>query len=633
MLRNTIPCTLLLALPAALVAQNGSWTNLGAGLPGSLGTPTLQGTPAQYGRMLNLHADQVAVGALTVCLIGTARLDAPVFGGVVVPEPILLLNGTPSPSDRQHYRLLLPDLCLAAPVELFAQVLVLDPGAPQDWAFSNAVGATVRDNIPSDFNGDGFSDLAIGVSGEDVAGVQDAGAVNVVYGASGGLASAGNVLLRRNKDVNGVIAGSLQTGARFGGSLASGDFNGDGYDDLAIGVSEDDRTVFGTVRADAGSVQILYGSAVGLQGGAAGPNDQVLTQGGIVGDTPEQGDRFGNRLATGDYDGDGYDDLAIGAVGEDLVVPFDGAVHLVFGGPSGLGAGMVLGDPFGADSFEQFGRNVLLADLDGDGLDELVVSKPLEGRSGNDRGGVVVFRRDFYGATSTLDVHRDQNFNGTPVQGGADNEVFGASLAAADFSRDGAEDLVVGAPSQTVSGHFEAGGIHLFRFAPGGAVPFADSIWHQDSPGVDGTAQLDEAFGRSLAICDHDLDGLPDLAIGVPEERLLGIVVAGGVNVLRGHVTTGLTASNDALLTYGGLGLGANVTGMDFGAALSGGRFAGTCATQLVIGVPDALVNGVDGGVVAVTGAGLATMQWSQAPLSGVVEAHDGFGRALGGGL
>jgi hypothetical protein len=117
--------------------------------------------------------------------------------------------------------------------------------------------------------------------------------------------------------------------------MARGDFNGDGYRDLAIGVPDEDITVNGLVITDAGAVNVLYG---GGANGLSSAGNEFLHQGGpdIIG-AAEADDRFGYALASGDFNDDGYDDLAVGvpgqAVGGDAGA---GAVHVFYGSSMGL---------------------------------------------------------------------------------------------------------------------------------------------------------------------------------------------------------------------------------------------------------------------------------------------------------
>ena len=119
---------------------------------------------------------------------------------------------------------------------------------------SRAFAAAAR----ADFNGDGIGDLAVGVPFEDVDGNLDAGAVNVLYGSATGLTASGDQFWTQNS--TGVLD-DAEAGDAFGSSLANGDFNNDGFSDLAIGVPSED--VAGPV-ANAGAVSVLYGSATGL---------------------------------------------------------------------------------------------------------------------------------------------------------------------------------------------------------------------------------------------------------------------------------------------------------------------------------------------------------------------------------
>ena len=206
-------------------------------------------------------------------------------------------------------------------VSVILSILVMLVGLPS-IAFAQ--------NIRADFNGDGFDDLAIGVPGEDVGSITDAGAVNVIYGTSGGLSAANDQFFTQNTT---NIEDTAEASDNFGSALTSGDFNGDGFDDLAIGVPNED---VGSIN-QAGAVNVIYGRS----GGLTVFNDQFFTQDTTnIEDTPENNDLFGATLASGDFNGDGFDDLAIGVHGEDVGVGIvnAGAVNVIYSGSGGLSA-------------------------------------------------------------------------------------------------------------------------------------------------------------------------------------------------------------------------------------------------------------------------------------------------------
>jgi hypothetical protein len=137
------------------------------------------------------------------------------------------------------------------------------------------------------------------VPGEDVGSAANAGAVVVLVGPTlhalltqGGPATAG-----------GLLPGATESGDQFGAALATGDFDGDNADNLVIGVPGEN---LGTV-ADAGAVISLCGN----EGLMAGCPDGVLTQA-----NPETGDAYGAALTGGNFDGNEFPDLAVGAPGE-----------------------------------------------------------------------------------------------------------------------------------------------------------------------------------------------------------------------------------------------------------------------------------------------------------------------------
>src|SRR5439155_14948027 len=172
----------------------------------------------------------------------------------------------------------------------------------------------------SDFNGDGFDDLPVAAPEEDVEPLIDSGAVHVLYGTAEGLSGgSGQFLTQDSPGVPGVA----ESNEEFGRALASGDFDGDGFSDLAVGTPGEDDEGLGTT--DSGAVNVLYGSAEGVTAAGA----QYFTQ-----DTPgvrdrvESFDQFGEGLGAADFNGDGFADLAVGAWGEGVgTVSSAGAVE------------------------------------------------------------------------------------------------------------------------------------------------------------------------------------------------------------------------------------------------------------------------------------------------------------------
>ena len=190
-----------------------------------------------------------------------------------------------------------------------------------------------------DFNGDGDDDLAVGVPHENIGSLIDAGAVQVLYG----LAHGTPVTIAQfwtQSDIFGASPDPFE-GSRteaddhFGWSLAAADFNGDGKQDLAIGVPYEDvttsRTGSITTVGDAGEVDVLYGSNTGLS--TSGRRPQMLHQDtiNIEGDV-EAGDNFGFTLSAWNFGGpNALADLAIGVPLENIAgISNCGAVAVLY---------------------------------------------------------------------------------------------------------------------------------------------------------------------------------------------------------------------------------------------------------------------------------------------------------------
>ena len=253
-----------------------------------------------------------------------------------------------------------------------------------------------------DFDGDGIDDLAIGTPGEELSGKRDSGSVLVIEGSPAGLDTGADNIW--HQDVSGV-EGSAEAGDRFGESVAAGDFNSDGYDDLAIGAPDEDRSDI----TMAGSAQIIHGSNDGL----TSSGDLRVFQGvGGVNGIAQEGDRFGASVAAGDFDGDGYDDLAIGSPGEDNEAGMASVLYGSTGSIDGsrdqlwkLSTAGVLGNPKPGDAL---GIDVASGDFDGDGFLDLAIGTPGADRSGAPNSGAA---HVLYGSKNRINAIGDQSWH------------------------------------------------------------------------------------------------------------------------------------------------------------------------------------------------------------------------------
>ncbi len=404
-----------------------------------------------------------------------------------------------------------------------------------------------------DFNGDSLADVVVGVPWEDHPGTGGAfsdGAVHVIYGTRDG---------SMETEVWRPYSAGLPTlpllSYAFGSAFATGDFDADGFDELAVAVRRD--------GGEGGSVVVIAGSAAGLT--AVGSQLWHQDIPGVDG-TGAGTDRFGAALAAGDFDGDGYDDLAVGVPGKAV----GGAVHLFYGSSVGLSASrddqMDQSDIAGeAESNDDFGAALAAGDFDADGRDDLAIGAPLEDVDLVVDSGMVVVA---FGGPVGIDGLRSQVFDQTVynAEGGADGgDLFGSSLAGADFDGDGHDDLVVGAPHEAVNSAYRAGSI----FVVSGADAFADSGAHfnQGTGGMAGAAEAEDSFGYSLAAGDFNGDGFADVAIGVPGEDLGAVADAGCVQIMYGSAV-GLGSSGNHILTQDQLGTSPAESGDSWGLVL-----------------------------------------------------------------
>ncbi len=234
-----------------------------------------------------------------------------------------------------------------------------------------------------DLNGDGVTDLAVGAQNDDDAGT-DKGAVWILFMNTNGTVRSVQKISQDEGDFNG----NLNNGDRFGSAVAGiGDLDGDGIDDLAVGANQDDDG-----GLDRGAVWILF-----LNSDGTVRSEQKISQreGDFDGDLAN-GDRFGSALADiGDVDGNGVNDLAVGADQDDDGGLDRGAVWLLFLKDNGEVSSedkisSTEGNFDGAlRDGDRFGSAVAdMGNLDGEEETDIAVGARLDDDGGNDQGAV-----------------------------------------------------------------------------------------------------------------------------------------------------------------------------------------------------------------------------------------------------
>ncbi len=486
-----------------------------------------------------LHASLTAAGdALELTTPGGVRVlrytlaSATDAAGRTLPARLLLPSlPTSSVDEPQRVQVLIDaqDAVYPISVEMLTATPSWTAESDQNYAnFGRSVGTA------GDVNGDGYNDVIVGAPSYD-GGYVDEGRAFVYHGGATGLSMTA-----------AWTAEGDQNYAFFGYSVGTaGDVNGDDYDDVIVGAHRYDGG-----QIDEGRAFVYHGNGSGLS---------------ITANWMAEGDQtsanFGWSVGTaGDVNGDGYDDVIVGAYGYDSGEFDEGRAFVYHGSVSGLGVPAWTAE--GDQLFVGFGYSVGSAgDVNGDGYADVIVGAPYYTNGQIQEGRAFVYHGSLAGLGGTAWTAEGDQTGGN----------FGFSVGTAgDVNGDGYADVIVGAPNYD-NGQIQEGGAFVYH---GGATGLSmTAAWTAES------AQVDANFGYSVGTAgDVNGDGYADVIVGAPtydngqSDEGRAFVYHGGATGLS--MTVAWTAEGDqAVASFGySVGTTGDVNGDGYADVIVGAR-------------------------------------------------------------
>ncbi|MDV4169267.1 hypothetical protein [Rhodovulum sp. FJ3] len=399
----------------------------------------------------------------------------------------------------------------------------------------NADFAGISVSSAGDVNGDGFDDLIVGARAANLG----TGAAYVIFGGETGT----NIDLGTLTSEQGFIIQGDEAGDRAGTSVSSaGDVNGDGFDDLIIAADRGDDG--GT---DAGEAYVIYGNATGAN---VDLSSLTPAQGFII-----QGDMAGDLAGTsvssaGDVNGDGFDDLIVGAYVGDDGGTSAGEAYVIYGSASGSNIDLTTLTPeqgfiIQGDTFSDFAGDAVSSagDVNGDGFDDLLIGAQGGDDGGNNAGEAYVV----YGsaAGTNVDLSTLTQAQGFIIQGDVANSRIAVSVSSAgDVNGDGFDDLIIGAPFDVDDGVVTGRAFVIY----GGATETEST----EVVSQTGTAAADNFTGNAGADSFSNI-GTDDVVRGGAGDDVITITSLDFADVDGGHGTDSLILD--------GAGLNLDLTG------------------------------------------------------------------------
>jgi FG-GAP repeat protein len=378
-----------------------------------------------------------------------------------------------------------------------------------------------------------------------------------------------------------VMISGVGTDVDFGWQVApAGDVDGDGFTDLIVGDPSNS-----SVAQFAGRAYVFLGPLT----------SDIDTSKAVATISAEAfGDNLGFSVASaGDVNGDGFDDILIGARSNDDNGIQSGRVYLFYGPVSGSLSATTADAIIEGAAFDEIGRAVAaLSDLNGDGFDDIVVGSDIAG--GGSRGEIFIFNGPLSGTRTVASAD-------ATITGSFANESFGSSIASAgDINGDGVNDIVIGAPRFPLNGA-DTGRAYVFF------GPVTGSLIATQADAIIFGEAVNDDFGVSVAGGkDINGDGVPDVIVGA--DQLFANAGAGKAYVFYGPLSGNIQAANAGAILVGEVDrdlFGTSVTSV--------GDFNGDGISDVTVGAPDNGSGGVRSGR-AYTFFG---------PLSGTIAAAD----------
>ncbi|MFI1015875.1 hypothetical protein [Streptomyces sp. NPDC020965] len=402
----------------------------------------------------------------------------------------------------------------------------------------------------SDFNGDGYRDLVIQEPGSYLD--FRPGSIVVLYGSKKGVDSAHRQII--DQDTPGV-PGTGERADRFGRTSVAGDYDGDGFTDLAIAADGEDMSFGGTYRRNAGQTVIVWGGKKGLtkHGGVS-----------VKQTTPTTIDvRRSYSLVAGDFNGDGTSDLATsdgGPAATDEVLY--GPINRKTGAPKSI-AGLGVPGPTHYTVVDS-------GDVTGDGIGDLLVNA--YGPSGYQ---MTLRRGTKKGLAAPVSL---KGADGKPLP-----TARWGGIAIGDLDKDGYADMVLGNFGSRDDQVFTGRVMIIYGDRTGQSARPVQVIT-QNTPGVPDEVEQDDNFGGSISVGDINADGYADLAIGNNTEGVEGAEHTGQVTTLLGG-PQGVTGEGAQAYDRGTQGVPEGRTPRDFfGTAVQLADLNGDQRADLVVG-------------------------------------------------